>query len=249
MATLSEITQAHSLRINAITRTREEGFRRVNSERDDRVRAVPAAARLYEKFDEQVAEARSRQAATELRAQEVRASALQSVTDGRSDGLEAAHRRRNDADVAAFEKKRKADEAAEKKFLDALAAGPNKPTIDAQKTRAAELERARQELADALKASQERHRADVDAALIEDRRGSREADRAFQDAIRIGESASRIAQSTAEQALTKALNQVPDVAPLLEQWRKATARVIADFKRAENAEMARFHDALQELRA
>src|SRR5215203_4965646 len=104
MATLSEITQAHSLRINALTRAREEGFRHVNAERDDQVRAVPAAARLYEKFDEQVAEARGRQAVAAFHAQDARASALQVITDARSDGLEAAQRRRNDADVAAFEK-------------------------------------------------------------------------------------------------------------------------------------------------
>ena len=249
MATLSEITRAHSLRINAITRAREEGFRQANAERDDQVRAVPAAARLFDTFDAQVADARTRQAATELKAQEARAAALQSIIDVRSDGLEAAHRRRNDADAAAFEKKRKADEAAEKKFLDALAATPTRSTVDAQKARAAEFERARQELADSLKASEERHRADVDAALIDDRRGARDADRAFQEAVRFGESASRIAQSTAEQALAKGLAQLPEVAPFLEQWRKATARVVADFKRAEGAEMARFHDELQALGA
>jgi hypothetical protein len=247
MATLSEVTQAHSLRINAITRAREEGFRRASAERDDQLRAIPAAARLYDAFDAQVTEARSRQSATESKAQEARAAALQAIADRRSDGLDEAHRRRNDVDAQAFDKKRRADEAAEKKFVDALAANPTRPSIDAQRTRAAELERARQELADALKAAQERHRADVDDILMDDRRGTRDADRAFHDAIRIGESALRIAESTAEQALARALTQLPEAAALLEQWRKATARVAAEYKRAENVEMARFHDELQAL--
>ena len=248
MATLSEITKAHSLRINGITRAREEGLRRVNAERDDQTRAMPAAAELYARFDEQVAEARSRQVSTDERAEAARASGLQSAADARANSVDAAHRRRTDADVAAFAQKKKAEDAAEKKFLDALAANPNRPVGDAQRTRAAELERARQEFNDALKAAQDRFRADVDAALIEERRDAREADRAFQDATRIGESGARAARSTAEQALLKGLSLVPEAAVVLEQWRKATARVIADFRRAEDEEMARFHDEMQQLR-
>ena len=248
MATLSEVTLAHSQRISAITKTREEGFRRVNAERDNLTRAMPAATSLYETFDEQIADARSRQVATDEKAEASRASALQSAADGRSNGVDVAHRRRTDADVAAFAQKKKAEDAAEKKFLDALAANPNQPIGDAQKARAAELERIKQEFNDALKAAQDRFRADVDAALIEERKDARDADRAFQDAARIGESSSRAARSTAEQALLKGLSLIPEAAVVLEQWRKATARVIADFRRAEGDEMARFHDEMQQLR-
>src|SRR6187455_2559490 len=180
MATLSEITLAHSQRINAITKTREEGFRRVNAERDSQTRAMPAAAKIFEKFDEQIADARGRQVAVDEKAEASRASTLQSAAETRATAVDAAHRRRTDADVAAFAQKKKAEDAAEKKFLDALAANPNRPVGDAQRTRAAELERARQEFNDALKAAQDRFRADVDAALIEERRDAREADRAFQ---------------------------------------------------------------------
>ena len=248
MATLSEITLAHSQRINAITKTREEGFRRVNAERDSQTRAMPAAAKLFEKFDEQIADARGRQVAVDEKAEASRASTLQSAAETRATAVDAAHRRRTDADVAAFAQKKKAEDAAEKKFLDALAANPNKPVGDAQKARAAELERARQEFNDALKAAQDRFRAEVDAAVIDERRNALGADRAFQDATRIGESASRAARSTAEQALLKGLSLVPEAAAVIEQWRKATARVIADFRRAEDEEMARFHDEMQQLR-
>ncbi|MEO7156672.1 MAG: hypothetical protein ABI039_03860 [Vicinamibacterales bacterium] len=248
MASLSEITLAHSRRISAITRIREEGFRRVTAERDDLTRAMPAAARLYEKFDEQITEARGRQVAIDEKAAASRALALQSAADGRGTGVDAAHRRRTDADVAAFAQKKKSEDAAEKKFLDALAANPSKPIGDAQRARAAELERLKQEFSDALRAAQDRFRSEVDAALIEERRVGREAERAFQDAARIGESSSRAARSTAEQALLKGLSLVPDASAVIERWRTATARVIADFRRAEDEEMSRFHDDMQRLR-
>lgn len=247
MATLSQVTLAHSQRISAITKTREEGFRRVNAERDDLTRAMPGAARLYEKFDEQLADARNWQVATDEKAEASRALALQSAADDRANGVDVAHRRRADSDAAAFAQKKKAEDTVEKKFLDALAASPSKQIGDAQKARAAELERIKQEFNDALKAAQDRFRAEVDSALIEERKDARDAERAFQDAARIGESSSRAARSTAEQALLKGLSSVPEAAAVLEQWRKATARVIADFRRAEDQEMARFHDEMQQL--
>ena len=249
MATLSEITKAHSQRINALTRTREDGLRHANVERDDRMRAIPAAAALYQKFDEQIADTRARQVATDARAEEARSSALQKMSDERASGLDLAHRRRRDADVAASEQRRKAEEAAEKKFMDSVAANPNKPSLDARKLRTAELEKAKLDFDEALRASQERFRTESDAAILDERRDARDADRAFQDAVRIGEAASRAARTSAEQALSKALSLLPEASAVFEQWRKATARVVADYKRGEDEEMARFHDEMQRLRA
>jgi hypothetical protein len=249
MATLSEITKAHSQRINALTRTREDGLRRANTERDDKGRAIPAAALLYAKFDEQVGDARARQVATDSRAEEARSAALQKSGDERAVGLDAAHRRRRDADVAAFEQRRKAEEAAEKKFMDSVAANPNRPSVDARRQRAAEMDKAKADFDEALRAAQERFRTESDAAIVEERRDARDADRAFQDAIRIGESGARAARTAAEQALSKGLSLLPEAAGVFEQWRKATARVVADYKRGEDEEMARFHDEMQQLRA
>ena len=151
--------------------------------------------------------------------------------------------------MAASEQRRKTEEAAEKKFMDSITANPNKPSAEARKQRAADMDKAKADFDEALRASQERFRNESDAAIIEERKDARDADRAFQDAIRIGESAARVARTTAEQALSKGLSLVPEAADVFEQWRKATARVVADYKRGEDEEMARFHDEMQQLRA
>ena len=81
MPTLNEITEGHSKRITRITQTRDDRLREAVDTRDRHLRALPAAARLYEAFDEQIAGARGNQAATDAKAEAARAAAHQEVGD------------------------------------------------------------------------------------------------------------------------------------------------------------------------
>ena len=135
------------------------------------LRALPAAATLYDAFDAQIAEARNRQLATDTKAESGRAGAHQEVGDALADALADAHRVRREADAAAFEKRRKAEEDAEHEFILALAAAPSRPSTEAQKVRAEKLDKAKKEFDAALAAAQEQFRMSRDAALVAESRG------------------------------------------------------------------------------
>ncbi len=248
MRTLGEITEGHSKRISQITLIRDGRLRDATEARDRQLRALPAAAPLYAAFDAQLADARSKQTATDARAEAARAAAHEEVGDALSAALAAAHRARREADVAAFEKRRKAEEDAEHEFILALAAGPARPSTDAQKIRAEKLAKAKKEFDAALAAAQEQFRLARDAALVAESRGSRDADRAFAAAAKVSDTSSKAARAAAEQALAKALGTLADAAPAFAAWRKDTSTILADYKRDENAEFERFHQEVQALR-
>ena len=247
MATLNEITEGHSRRITTITQLRDGRLREATDIRDRHLRALPAAAALYDAFDAQIADARGKQLSTDARTEAARAAAHQEVGDALSDALAAAHRVRREADVAAFEKRRKAEEDAEHEFILALAAGPARPSTDAQRIRAEKLEKAKKEFDAALAAAQEQFRVARDAALVAESRGSRDADRAFAATARVSDGSSKAARATAEQALAKALTALPEAASEFAAWRKETSTILADYKRAETEEFERFHTEVQAL--
>ncbi len=249
MPTLNELTEALSKRLSRITQTRDARLRDAVEQRDRDLRALPAAARLYAAFDAQVGGARANQLATGGKAEAARATALQENSDQLADALADAQQVRRDADLAAFEKRRKAEEDAEHEFVLAIGASPSAPTSrHAQKVRAEKLEKAKKEFDAALAANQEQFRKSRDAALVAESRGSRDADRAFAATTRVGESSSRVARAAAEQALARALAAIPAAAAEFAEWRQETAQIVADFKRAENEEFARFHKEVQALK-
>lgn len=249
MATLNEITEGHSKRITRITQVRDGRLRDATDVRDRHLRALPATAPLYAAFDAQITDARSKQQATDTRAEAARAAAHQDAGDALSDALATAHRVRREADVAAFEKRRKAEEDAEHEFILALGAGAARPTsADAQRIRAEKLEKAKKEFDAALAAAQEQFRIARDAALTAESRGSRDADRAFATAAKVNDTSSKAARATAEQALAKALGALPEAAPAFAEWRRETSSILADYKRAESEEFERFHKEVQALR-
>jgi hypothetical protein len=245
MATLTEITEGHSKRISKITQVRDGRLRDATDIRDRHLRTLPEAAALYAAFDAHIADARGKQLGTDARAEAGRAAAHQEVGDALSDALANAHRVRREADVAAFEKRRKADADAEHEFILALAAGPARPSTDAQKIRAEKLEKAKKELDAALAAAQEQFRQSRDAALVAESRGSRDADRAFAATAKVSDGSSKAARATAEQALAKALGALPEAALEFAAWRKETSSIVADYKRAEAEEFERFHTEVQ----
>jgi multidrug efflux pump subunit AcrA (membrane-fusion protein) len=250
MPGMNEITEGHSKRISRITQIRDTRLRDAVDQRDRDLRALPAAAHLYEAFDAQVGDARDKQMTTDAKAEAARAAALQENSDQLADALADAHQVRRDADVAAFEKRRKAEEDAEHEFILAIGASPSAPTSnEAQKVRAGKLEKAKKEFDAALAANQEQFRKARDAALVAESRRSRDADRAFTATARVSESSSKVARATAEQALAKALAAIPAAAAEFAEWRQETALIVADFKRAENEEFERFHNEVQALKA
>ncbi len=249
MPTLNEITEGHSKRISRITQRRDDRLREAVDTRDRHLRALPAAARLYEAFDQQIAGARGNQQATNAQAETARAAAMQQVGDTLANALAEAHRVRRDADVAAFEKRRKAEEDAEHEFILAIGSSASTPTTtQAQKARAEKLEKAKKDFDAALAAAQEQFRATRDAALTAESRGSRDADRSFSTTARVSESSLKVARATAEQALARGLAALPDAAAELATWRRETTTILADYKREENEEFARFHEEVQALR-
>ena len=59
MPTLQEITLAHSQRLSELYRNRDIRLAEAQSLRDLQLRSLPAAARTYQKYDDEVAVART----------------------------------------------------------------------------------------------------------------------------------------------------------------------------------------------
>lgn len=248
MPTLNEITEAHSKRLSRITQTRDTRLRDAVDARDRALRALPAAARLFEAFDEQTADARGKQQATDAKAEAARAGAMEEVSAALAAALDHAHRVRRDADAAAFEKRRQAEEEAEREFILAIGASASQPSSSqAQKIRATRIEKAKKEFDAALAAAQEQFRASRDAALVAQSRGSRDVDRAFASTSRVGEASSTAARAGAERELVTKLRAIPGAAAALDEWSKETALIIADYRKAEREVFERLHKEVQAL--
>ena len=250
MKTLSQITEGHSKRISHITQRRDARLREALDARDRDLRALPKAKPLFEAFDAQIAETRDRQTATDAKAEAARAGAIVEASDELADALAKAHSVRRDADVAAFEKRRKAEEDAEREFMLAIggAAAAQPTSTQAQKVRAEKLEKAKKDFEAALAAAQEQFRKSRDEALVAESRASRDADRSFAAAARVGESSIKAARAAAEQTLARALAALPDAEAEFSEWRQLTAQIAADFRREENEEFDQFHLEMQALR-
>jgi hypothetical protein len=248
MATLNEITEAHSKRLSRITQTRDARLRDAVAARDRDLRALPAAAKLYEGFDRQIADALDKQRSSDAKAEAVRAGAMLEVSDQLAAALADAHAVRRDADGAAFEKRRQAEEEAEREFILAIGAAASQPaSSQAQKVRAEKIARAKKEFDAALLAAQEQFRKSRDAALVAESRASRDADRAFAATSRVGEASTKAARAAAEQELARELAKIPAAAAEFAEWRTETALIVADYKREEAEEFARFHHEVHAL--
>ena len=248
MPTLAEITEGHSRRISQISQRRDSRLREAMDARDRQLRALPKAARFYGAFDQQVSDARKKQVTTDAKAEAARAGALQRAHDALSAALERAQRSRRDADTAAFEKRRSAEEDIEHEFILAIAASGVKPSTAAQKIRADKLAKAKREFEDALSAAQDQFRKERDRALIADGQGARDANRAYRAAATASESSARSARSAAEQKLAKGISALPEAAAAVDDWRQATAAIVADYRREEAEEFERFHREMEALR-
>ena len=255
MPTLQEITLAHSQRLSEIYRTRDVRLAQAQSLRDVQLRAVSGTAKVYEKYDDELTGARDKQAATESKAEAARAAALATAVDARSDGFEDAQIARRAADTEVVAAKRRAEDAANRKYESAIAglrdlppAGRDQAAQQAERARRTELEAARRTHDEALATAQKNYRLAVDEALIAERRESRDAERAYLEALRLSDAALRGAKAVADQDLAAALARIPEAAAVLRSWRAELATIASDTAQAEKDAFAWFRQELERLR-
>jgi hypothetical protein len=256
MATLKDLTLAHSQRLSDIYRTRDVRLAEAQTSRDLLLRALPEAARAFREYDDELAGVREQQLATDAKAEAVRTSALLVAVDRRSDRLEDAHMTRRSADVEAVRTKRRLEDAAEAKYLAALSAAREASHHDrgqliqeADLARRIALEQAKRTHDETLSKSQQQYRAAVDEAVLTERRDGRDSERGYFDALRLSDAAVRAARASAEQNLMAALAGVPDAREIMRTWRSQVAMIGLAAAKAEKEEFSRFRLELDKIRA
>jgi len=216
---------------------------------------LSAAAKAYQKYDDEVFAAREKQVATDAKAEAARTSALISAIDTRADRLDDAQMARRSADITAVMMKRRGEELANSKYEAAIAELHHHPVSErsqfaqeAERARREELDQARTAHDLALAASQRQYRAAIDEALIAERRESRDGERAYLDAIRLAENAARGARTFADQNLAEALMKIPEARDVLRSWREQLAAIAAETRKAEAEAFSRFRHELESLK-
>lgn len=255
MPTLQQITLAHSQRLTELYRTRDVRLAEAQSVRDVQLRALPVAARIYQKYDDELAVARERQLATEAKAEAGRSAALLTAVDRRGDRFEDAQSARRSADVDAVASKRRGEDAAIRNYATAIADLGDVPAKDrakaaqdAERARIDALAQARRTHDEALGAAQQRYRASVDDALLQERRDARDGERGYLEALTLGSAAARSAKSSADQVLAEALAKLPEAGDALRSWRTALATIAASTAQAEQDAFARFRRELESVK-
>jgi hypothetical protein len=255
MPTLQQLTLAHSQRLSEVYRTRDVLIADAQASRDLQLRALPAAAKAYQKYEDELAGAREKQLATDAKAEVARSASLMTAVDRRADRLEDAQMERRSADVEAVTSKRRSEDAAEAKYLAALTnardlndAQRGKAFQDAERTRRVELETARRTHDQALVASQQHYRTAVDEAVVAERREGRDGERGYFDAMRFGEAAARAARTAADENLRATLEGLDGSREILRAWRSQVAAINAETAKAEEEEFSRFRRELESVK-
>ncbi|HWI20345.1 MAG TPA: hypothetical protein VNT81_21470 [Vicinamibacterales bacterium] len=255
MPTLQDITLAHSQRLSEIYRTRDIRIAEVQSLRDIQLRDLPAAAKVYQKYDDDLSVAREKQLATEAKAEAARSAALIVAVDRRGERFEDAQMARRSADTNAVQGKHRAEDLANRKYESAVADLRDVPSRDrdkaaqlAERDRRDGLDGARRAHDEALAAAQQKYRSSIDEALVRERQESRDAERSYLEAVRLGEAAYRGAKTFADQALAQSLEKLPDAKEILRSWRAALATIASDTREAEREAFSRFRRELDGLK-
>ena len=254
MPTLQELTLEHSRRLSDIYRDRDVRLSEAQASRDLQLRSLAQTVKGFQKYDDELAEAREKQLAADAKAEVGRESALANASAKRTDRLDDAQATRRAADAEAIEARRRMEDAAQTKFQAALAearegpeSGRARALQDAERTRRAEFDAAKKVHDAALAASHQHYRTNVDEALIAERRQARDDERAYFDALRLSEAGARAAIVAADQTLLIALSSVPEAREILRRWRTNAATISADAAQAEREEFSRFRRQLQML--
>lgn len=255
MPTLRDLTLAHSQRLSEVYRTRDVRLAEAQTSRDLQLRALPPAARAYQKYDDELAVTREKQLATEAKAEAARTAMLNTAVDRRADALEDAQRDRRATDVEAVQQKRRMEDAAEAKYLAAVSSSRDtaealrsKALQDADRTRRLELDAARRTHDEALTAAQQRYRIAVDEAVSGERRSGRDGERAYLEALRFAEAAARAARTAADQTLLSALSAIEEARAILRGWRARLSVIANETAAAEREEFSRFRGELQRIK-
>ena len=255
MPTLQELTLAHSRRLSEIYRTRDVRLAETQASRDLQLRALQAAARAYQKYDDELAAAREKQLATEAKAEAARTSTLVTAVDQRADALDAAQVARRAEDVETVTQKRRMEDAAEAKYLAALSSSREIPDAlrskalqDADRTRRLELDFAKRTHDEALASAQQQYRTAIDEAVTGERRSGRDGERAYLEALRFGDAAARAARTAADQTLLAALSGIDEARAILRSWGAQRSVIANETAEAETAEFARFRSELQKIK-
>ena len=253
MPTLQELTLAHSQRLSALYRVRDEKLAEAYAERDAQLHQLAGAAKYLQKFREELADARGKQVASDARAGVMRSSALTDASVHRSDLLEDAHRSRHSSDSNALETRHRGEQAAEARYSDAIEKARALPDAqrpramqDADRERRSDRDDARREHQQALSTAQQRYRGSVDDAILAERRSGRDTDRAYYDALRLADAAVRAAITNAEQNLVASLMVLEGAPEILRAWRLKAAAINIEASRAEQEEFSRFRHELAE---
>jgi hypothetical protein len=255
MPTLQEITLAHSHRLSELYRTRDVRLAEAQSLRDVQLRALPAAIRAYQKYDDELSVAREKQLATEAKAEAARSAALLTAIDQRTDRFDDAQMARRSMDVDAISSKRRAEDSANRKYEAAIAdltdvatRDRSKAAQEAEHARIIDLSAARRTHDEALTSAQQRYRGSIDEALNDERRDARDSERAYLDAVNHGTTAARAAKAFADQTLAEALSKVPEAAEVLRSWRAELTTIASQTKEAEKEAFSRFRRDLELLK-
>lgn len=256
MPTLQEVTLRHSQRLSELYRTRDVRLAEAQVIRDTQLRELPAASKAYQTFDDELMAAREKQIATEAKAEAARSASLLTAIDRRTDRLEDAQLSRRNADSNAIAARRRAEDAASRKYDVAIAAVRDllprdrpKAAQEAERERRAEVDAARRAHDEALNTAQQQYRAAVDDALMDERRNGRDGERAYLDAVRLGEAAARGAIAFAEQNLADALSAIPEAREALRAWREQLKVIAAETKQAEAEAFSRFRRDLDSIKS
>ena len=256
MPTLQQITLTHSQALSEIHQRRDMRIAEAHAVRDTQLRGLTAAAKAYQRYDEELTSAREKLIISDAKAGVARHFALLSAIDRRGDRLDDASAARRGADSSALDAKRKDDAAADRKYdmaiaglRDAAAGDRQKIAQLAERARRTERDEASRAQAVALEASQQSYRGDVEQAMLAEYRDSRDGERVYLEALGLGDAIARGAQSAADQNLADALSRIPEAREILRSWRQQLATIVAETKAAEAEAFARFRQDLAKLKA
>jgi hypothetical protein len=256
MPTLQELTLEHSRRLSEVYRTRDVRLVEAQTTRDLRLRALPAAAKAFQKYDDELASARERHLSTQGKAGVVRASAQVTAADQRNDRFDDAQAARRSADVEAVQNKRRTEDAAETRYREALDrvkegpdAGRSRALQEADRERRHELDQAKRSHDEKLLASQQTYRTTVETAIKAERRDNRDGERVYFDTLRLGDAATAATHAAADQNLLTTLSLMPEAREILRAWYQQVALIRVETAKAEQEEFSRFRRELEDVRA
>lgn len=253
--TLQEVTEAHSQRISSLHKRRDGELREAAVLRDAQLRALPAAGRLYQGLDEDIAKAIDARTTAEQRAAANLASALDRAVDERSQALLRTQQERKETSLRLLEQKQANEAAAEAAYRDALSgldsttplAVRQKTVQDADERRRDALEKAADVYATAVAKAQADYRADVNDRLAEERGSERKAEQTHQAAMRVAHASYTSALSAAERELLAGLSRIPEAAEVIGAYDARAGQIRSDATVEEGRLFERFREELRRI--